>query len=88
MSVNGKITCESSTPTASLGLADDIQHQPRHKLPEIRHIFRGQPQHQPHFKFGVLAGVGVLTTPTPGFNTELEMRYALHPWKFVHVRIK
>ena len=73
MLVNGKFTCESSTPTVSLGLADDNRHQPRHQLPEIRQIFRGQPQHQPHFKFGVQAGVGVATTPTPAFNTELEI---------------
>ena len=55
---------------------------PQHRLPEIRHISRGQSQHQPDFKFGVVAGVGVLTTPTPAFNTELEMTHCLYVWWF------
>ena len=71
MLVNGKIKCKSSTPTDILGSADDIQHC----LPEIRQIFRGKSQHQPHFKFGVVAGVSVLTTPTPAFDTELEITH-------------
>ena len=45
----------------------------QHELAEIRHIFRGQPRHQHDFKYGVVAGVGVTTTPTPDFNTELEI---------------
>ena len=73
MLVNGKITCKSPTPTSILDSADDIQHQSQHRLPEVRHICRGQPQHQPDFKFGVQAGVGVPTTPTPDFNTVLEI---------------
>ena len=71
----GKIARKVPTLTAGLKLADDIRHQPRHQLPEVRHIFRGQSQHQLDFKFGILAGVGVVKTPTPGFRTELEITH-------------
>ena len=73
----GKIARKVPTLTAGLKLADDIRHQPRHQLPEVRHIFRGQSQHQLDFKFGILAGVGVDKTPTPGFRTELEITQCL-----------
>ena len=54
---------QAPTPTVSL---------------EGRYIFRGQPQHQHDFKFSVVVGVGVLTTPTPAFNTELEITHCIH----------
>ena len=73
----GKIARKVPTLTAGLKLEDDIRHQPRHQLPEVRHIFRGQSQHQLDFKFGILAGVGVVKTPTPGFRTELEITHCV-----------
>ena len=69
----GKITCKLPTRTARFGLADDIWHQPRHQLQEVRHNFRGQPQHQRDFNCGVEAGVGVVGTPTPASNTTIEV---------------
>ena len=40
-------------------------------------IFEVKPNTRPDFKFGVLAGVGVVTTPTPDFNTELEITHCV-----------
>ena len=55
-----KNACKVPTLTAWFRLADDIRHHPRHQLPEVRHIFRGQSQHQLDFKFGIFWLVLVL----------------------------